>query len=354
MSWMKGTSEPMSVSVSTSAYFDIAASITDQIEHARKASKSLEGLPDRERIENVVLLGMGDSGAAGDLVSAVCSPFVPVPITVVKGFELPAFVGEGSLVFAISQSGETQEVIDAATEAAMQGAKVVAVSSGGRLCELASSWAAPIVRLSKPQVPEFPAIGALSIPPIAILDELGLFPGANQWIDLAVEQLTNRVVELHQAGNPAEQLADELGGRLVVVYGGGAVGRAAAGRWKSRINANAEVPATWAALPDLAYNDIAGWRGSAEWPKEKVAVVILRHDQEHPLIHRAADVMATELKASVAGVYEVWASGDGELAQLLDLYLLADFVSLHMAQSLNVDPSSSSASDELKSSLSDQ
>src|SRR5689334_2688418 len=144
--------------------FDFAASLPEQIDHARKASKNLERLPDKERIEHIVVLGAGDSGIAGDVLSAVASPFVPVPITVVKGYEIPAFVGEGSLVFALSLSGETEEVIDAATDAAVQGARIVVISSGGKLSELGGSWGSPVVRIPKPPMAHTSAIGSLAIP----------------------------------------------------------------------------------------------------------------------------------------------------------------------------------------------
>src|SRR6266480_1190976 len=75
-------------------------------------ARGLSGLPDRERVENIVVLGMGGSGVAGDVLAAAAGPFLPVPVIVAKGYELPAFVGESSLVFAISFSGNTEETVE--------------------------------------------------------------------------------------------------------------------------------------------------------------------------------------------------------------------------------------------------
>jgi glucose/mannose-6-phosphate isomerase len=336
----------------TSTLFDFAASLPDQIDHARKASRNLERLPDKERVENIVVLGMGDSGVAGDVLVATASPFVPVPITVIKGYELPAYVGEGSLVFAISLSGETEEVVDAATDAAVQGAKVVVISAGGRLCELGGSWGATIVRVPRPIDGSGAAIGELAIPAISILEDIGLFPGAMQWIDFAVEQVENRVIALQQPDNIAEQLAAKLAGKLVVIHGGGAVGAAAAQRWKTQINVNAQSPAFWSSQPELGHNELAGWNTQFEWAKNNTEIVALRHDSEHPQVQRRFDLFDERLQHSVAGVQHVRAEGDGDLAQLLDLFLIGDFVSLHMAKRLGVDPSALSFLDDLKASLS--
>ncbi len=95
--------------------------------------RGISGLPKREDIENVVVIGMGGSGIAGDVLQAVASPLLPVPVTVVKHYECPHFVNESSLVFAVSCSGRTEETIEAATDAALAGAKLVVVTSGGEL-----------------------------------------------------------------------------------------------------------------------------------------------------------------------------------------------------------------------------
>src|SRR3712207_6857707 len=49
--------------------------------------------------------------------------------------------------FAISFSGDTEETVEAVTAAALQGARVVAVTRGGELGHLAESWGVPVVKV---------------------------------------------------------------------------------------------------------------------------------------------------------------------------------------------------------------
>lgn len=318
--------------------FGLAAALPDHVEGAVRATKNLEGLPAKERVENVVVLGMGGSGISGDVLVATAAPFMPVPVTVVKSYECPAFVGEGSLVFAISFSGNTEETVEAATDAAVQGAKVVVISSGGQLSELAGSWGSPVVRVPKNIPQPRAALGALAIPAIAVLEDIGLFPGAGQWIDLAVEQLKKRRDELTQPGNCAEQLAEKLAGKLTVIHGGGALGAAAAQRWKTQINENAKTAAYWAAQPELCHNEVVGWDALSDHTKQHLAVVSLRHDDEHPQVTRRFDLVDEHMGPHVSAIHQVRAEGDGDLAQLMDLVMLGDFTSLHMAVQAGVDP----------------
>ena len=147
---------------------------------ATSVTGGIDGLPAREQVAHVLALGMGGSGIAGDVLSVVAGPFVPVPIVVSKDYELPGFVGERTLVFAISFSGNSEETVESATQAAALGARVVAVCEGGELARLAEQWGGAVLRIP-PGIPMPRAgIGALAIPPLLVLEQIGLFPGARR------------------------------------------------------------------------------------------------------------------------------------------------------------------------------
>jgi glucose/mannose-6-phosphate isomerase len=337
--------------IDTQGIWDVTANLPEQVKRAVSAASDLEGLPRREGIENVVVLGMGGSGIAGDILLAVAGPFMAVPVVVVKSYTLPAFVSEGSLVFAVSFSGNTEETIEAASEAAVQGARIVAVTSGGELGKLASSWGAPVVSVPDTIPQPRAALGAMSIPPLVVLEQVGLFPGAGQWIALAVDQLQRRRDELVRPGSAAEELARRIGRTLPLFHSSGAIGAAAAQRWKTQVNENAKAPAFWAVQPELCHNEIAGWGQHGDVTRQVMSVVKLRHDNEHPQVMRRFDLVDDLMREVVSTIEEVWAHGEGDLAQLLDLILLGDFVSLHLAAQEGIDPGPVDALVHLKQRL---
>jgi glucose/mannose-6-phosphate isomerase len=319
--------------------FDLAAALPEQVADAARAAREVEGLPGKESIEHVVVLGMGGSGIAGDILQAAAGPFMSVPVVTVKSYELPAFVGDGSLVFAISFSGNTEETLEAATEAAMQGAKIVAVTGGGGLEELAAGWGAPVVPVPHAQISQpRAAIGSLAIPPLAILEQIGLFPGATQWIELAISQLQRRRDRLTRDGNEAQALARRIGRTIPIIHGGGAVGSTAAQRWKTQINENAKAPSFWASQPELCHNEVVGWGQHGDVTRQTMTLIALRHDSEHPQVTRRFDIVFELVREVFASIEEVHAEGDGDLAQLLDLVLFGDFVSLYLAAQEGIDP----------------
>ncbi len=335
----------------TQGIWEATASLPEQVETAARDARDIESLPDREWVENVVVLGMGGSGIAGDILMAAAGPFMAVPVVVNKSYTLPAFVGEGTLLFAVSFSGNTEETIEAASQAAVDGARVVVVTSGGKLAKLASSWGAPIVSLPTTLPQPRTGLGAMAIPPLVVLEQIGLFPGATQWIDLAVEQLKRRRDELEGPRSAAAEVARRIGRTIPLVHSSGALGGAAAQRWKTQINENVNAPAFWSVQPELCHNEIQGWGQHGDVTRQVMTVVMLRHDQEHPQVQRRFDLVADMIREVVAGIEEVRAEGDGDLAQLLDLILFGDYVSLHLAAREGIDPGPVPALEELKQQL---
>ncbi|MGH9018074.1 MAG: SIS domain-containing protein, partial [Acidimicrobiales bacterium] len=199
--------------------FAATAALPEQVAAAVAPAQGLPGLPDHEYVEQVVVLGMGGSGIAGDLMVAVAGPFLPVPVVVVKSYDLPDFVGPGSLVFALSFSGDTEETVEAAGEAAGAGANVVVVTSGGELARLAQEWGSPVVPVPAAIPQPRAALGAMAVPPLIVLEEMGLFPGARRWAELAVDQLARRRDALVVPGNEAEVLARTIGRTIPLVHG---------------------------------------------------------------------------------------------------------------------------------------
>ncbi|HEV3282308.1 MAG TPA: bifunctional phosphoglucose/phosphomannose isomerase [Acidimicrobiales bacterium] len=324
--------------------------LPEQVEAAVSAARGLT-LPHRERVENVVVLGMGGSGIAGDVLVATAAPFMPVPVTVVKGYEPPDYVGTGSLVFAVSFSGDTEETLEAATGAYEAGASLVVVAAGGALTRLADDWKVPIVPVPDDIPQPRAALGALAIPPLVLLEEIGLFPGAVQWVDQAVDQLRVRRDELLRPGNEAEEVARIIGRTIPLVHSSGDLGAAAALRWKAQVNENAKSPAFFNVYPEVCHNEVAGWGQNGDATRQVITLVNLRHDAEHPQVSRRFELVTDVLREVVADVAEVRAAGEGDLAQLLDLALVGDFVSLHLAGREGIDPGPIPILDEIKLEL---
>ena len=277
----------------TVGMFDLAEALPEQVADAVLRARLVGSVADPEKIESVVVIGMGGSGVAGDVLGAVAAPLLPVPVVSVKSYECPAFVGEGSLVFAISASGDTEETIQAASDAALAGARMVVVTGGGELAHLAASWAAPVITVPTDIVQPRAAIGAMAFPPLVVLESMGLLLSSDYWIDAAVDQLARRRDAFVVAGDTSEpaEVARRIGRTLALISGSTGVGSVAAQRWKTQINENAKAPAFWSAQPELCHNEVCGWGQHSRLTRHHLTAVSLRHDGEHPQVSRRFDLV---------------------------------------------------------------
>ncbi len=146
-------------------------------------------------------------------------------------------------------------------------------------------------------------------------------------------------------------MAHRIGRTIPLVHSSQDLGRAAALRWKAQINENAKCPAFWNLHPELCHNELAGWGQHGDVTRQILTLVNLRHDAEHPQVSRRFDLAAEVLREVMADVIEVRAAGEGDLAQLLDLALIGDVVSLHMAANEGIDPGPIPVLDEVKRDL---
>jgi glucose/mannose-6-phosphate isomerase len=301
----------------------------------------------RAAVSSVAAFGMGGSGIGHDVLAAIAGPLSPVPVVVCKDYEVPAFVGPSTLVFAASFSGNTEETVAAFSASLERGAQLVVVCGGGRLATLASGARVPVVPVPRDVPHPRLAIGAMAVAPLLVLEGAGLLPGASSLVASAVAQLSRRRDQL-AAGDLAARVAGRIGRTIPLVYGGGAIGRAAALRWKCQVNENAKSPAFWAAHPELDHNELAGWGQMGDVTRQLITLVDLRHDFEHPQVARRFAAVDEVMEEVVAGTVTVRAAGDGPLAQLLDLVLIGDVVALTLAAREGVDPGPIPVLEDLK------
>jgi glucose/mannose-6-phosphate isomerase len=337
----------------TLGFLEAVHGLPEQLGHARDVAEQIDlgRLPSTDQFDNIVVSGMGGSGISGDVLAAVANATLPVPVTVLKQYRVPRFVGPRTLAFAVSYSGGTEETVSMATGCLEAGASVVAISQGGALADLDGVVHVPCPSGYLPRA----AIGALVAPLFVTLERAGLLPGAGEWLMAAIAQLEARREKCQTsvvgAANPAREIARQIGRTIPLMYGGGALGAVAAMRWKCDVNENAKAPAFWNAYPELDHNEICGWGQHGDVTRQVFSLVELRHGFEHPQLGRRFEITRGIIDETLVQVLEVRAEGDGRLAQLLDLMYFGDWSSTYLALDQDVDPGPIDAIFQLKDAL---
>ena len=310
--------------MATDDLFEAVRHLPDQVRDAAVAASDVDGLPDPGAISEVVIVGAGGGGVAGDVVESVAGLHGSVPV-LATGAISPVWVGESSLVVAVSQSGDDQPTVAAARAARASGARMVAVTSGGELMSLCAGWGVPVTRVD-PAAGPAAGLGVVIVPVLVLLERLGVLEGMSRLISDTASQLEVRRHLIDADPSGIEAMAAGVRDRMAVVCGSGGVGKHAARRWVQELDRVGGIASVRRNLPaDDA--EAASWATLARRVPDGVAAVVLRHDFEPPGL---ADGLG-RLGAAVDSLYEVRAAGEGSLAQLLDLVLVGDAVAAVVA-----------------------
>lgn len=293
--------------------------LPDQVRDVAVAASDVDGLPSREGITEVAILGVGGGRVAADVIESLGEVQGSVPI-VATGARCPSWVSESTLAIALSPSGDEEATVAALSEARDRGARLVAVTSGGALGAACADWGVAVVPVD-PEAGPAAGLGVSIVPGLVLLERLGLAAGMSRAISGVAAQLDARRSSLDADLGPVERLAAVLPGKVAIITGAGAMGKHAARRWVQEIDRVGGVAAVRRRLPTGAEDVATGVRLAAATAHGAV-VVVLRHDFEPD----GLDGGVALLEDAFDEVHTFRAAGNGPLAQLLDLVLLADAV----------------------------
>ena len=295
-------------------------------------------------IHNVLVCGLGGSGIGGNLAYDLTADQITVPILVNKGYELPSFASENTLLILNSYSGNTEETLSCAAQAIERGLKPVCVSSGGKLKELAEKYNFDFIQVPGGAPPRSTlGFGATIL--LYILDQFAL-------IDLTVSEEITDVSEFlsrEQAGikTASQALAKILKDKTVIIYSEGRI-ESAILRLKQQINENSKSNCWINVLPELNHNELVGWK----FKNDTLAGLFIRTDFENPRNVLRFDFIRPVVAANVCCVEEVRAKGESLLEQYFYLIHFGDWLSYYMAIEHGVDPVEVNVIDKLKNHLS--
>lgn len=322
-------------------------------EDCRRAIEIAEAAPlddlEDKTYKAIVFAGMGGSAIGGRLIGDWLLEESPIPMVVSRGPQLPGFVDQETLVFAVSYSGNTSETLAAFHEALNRGSDIIPIASGGSLEEVSREKGLPFVLMPGGMKPRAALPYQFFIPATA-LNRLGL--ATNSWGEVkealsVLENLGGEMApEVPSDSNPAKRLALGLRSKVPFVYGP-RLFEGVAYRLGTQLNENSKVPAASGAFPELFHNAVLGCEGPDE-TLGPLCVLIIRDLEESDEMVRKIDRFKDLLEPRVGGMLEVEARGRGKLSRMLSVLYIGDYTSTYLGLLYGKDPSSMDAIEELK------
>lgn len=302
----------------------------------RTALEMPKGTSVSGKIDRIVVAGMGGSALGGDLLRAYMHDS-RIPVFVVRDYNVPGFVDENTLVFAVSYSGNTEETLSAFEGAARKKAKIVAVTSGGALAGMAKK----LIKIPQGLQPRA-ALGYLFFPMLGVLANSNI-------IDVKSSEIAEMLDILSNAGdfkNAGEKLAKRIQSRTPIIYASDLLS-AVAYRWKTQFNENSKAAAFCHVFAEMNHNEIAGYQTMG---RDDFIAIFIRDKEDNERIRKRMDI-TKEIISSKVDAEEVFTKGSSLLSRMFSGIYYGDFASYYLALANRIDPTPVTVIENLKKRL---
>ncbi|MCL5071700.1 MAG: bifunctional phosphoglucose/phosphomannose isomerase, partial [Actinobacteria bacterium] len=298
-----------------------------------------------------VILGMGASGISGEIIKDLLNELGNSDVVeVVHDYKIPGWVDKDTLVIANSYSGNTEETLAAFLAAKEKGAKLLVITTGGKLKVLADKFNVPCLLFNYKSQPRA-AFPYLFVSLLSIFAKIGRLNISDSLFNKSLETL-NEYAEKYKvsnraATNPAKILASKLYDSVPIIYASGAL-TAIGKRLKCQINENSKNFSFYEIFPELNHNALEGYHH----PKLNSFVVILESNYDHQRVAIRQNITCEILRRNKIKFERVkFLPCDSYLSEVLVATLFSDYVSFYLAVLNDEDPSTIRNIEYLKQEL---
>ncbi|MEO0311499.1 MAG: bifunctional phosphoglucose/phosphomannose isomerase [Bacteroidota bacterium] len=322
---------------------DLVQNFANQLKEAIQIGSNAQFTLPANPLHQVVVTGLGGSGIGGTIMSEIVAQECAIPVLVNKDYFLPAFVNKHTLVIVSSYSGNTEETLQALDQALAKGAKIVCITSGGKVADIAREKKLDLVIIPGGMPPRS-CLGYS-------LTQLFYAMKGMQLISANFEAALKKAIALIEAEDKnikaeALSITDVLFKKTPVIYAVDGFNGVAT-RFRQQINENSKMLCWHHIIPEMNHNELVGW---AEMHPE-AAVVILRNKEDYSRSQARIEISKEVFAMRNASITEIWSKGDSMIERSIYLVYLTDWISCYLADKKAIDPVEVDIINHLKGSL---
>src|SRR3990172_429030 len=333
----------------SSNQFDVLKKTYTQIEFAWNNKIDLGSIK-KKGIDSVVVTGMGGSAISADLFANFFKDELEIPFVVNRSYTLPAFVNKNTLLIVSSYSGNTEETISVFKSALKTKCRIVCITTGGKIENIAKKNKVPVVKILPGYEPRY-ALGLSFFTLLKVLTRIKIINVKPGLVNSIIKLYKDKSKLYSKEKNSALSYAEEILGYIPVVYSVEGFTSSVGYRLKSQFNENSKLLAFHNVLPEMNHNEIVGWESFDE--KQFQTRIINIVDKEYPArVKKRLDIMNGITSESKIGVINLESHEKSFKVRLMDLIYLCDWITYYTAVLRGYDPSEIRNIDLLKEKLS--
>ena len=302
--------------------------------------------------DRILVVGMGGSGIAGDVLKLILNKHSSLDIEVHKTYKITKnHIENQPLCLFISYSGNTEETVSALEEAIKADLEWCVISSGGTLLEMAKENSKPYIKVPSGLQPRAAfglmtkAVANFTPESLGVNVEQNCKDSGIYLNELLDNESENEIIKI------TKEIANNIGNKTVVIYGGTQLSYLVSQRWKTQINENAKSKSYVGYMPEVHHNEILSWEADKDGSKNNFHLIFLRDQNEHPKIKNRFEFTKEIIPKGIEITEIENIKSDNLIKELFHLVLIGDLISVFMADNLNVDPYDIDSIENLKNML---
>ena len=302
----------------------------------------------QKKISQLIVCGMGGSAHPAEFFKML--PHFNLPVIVHRSYGLPKMADEKSLFFISSYSGNTEEALDAFSEAKKRGFTMIGFAVGGKLEELCVKNNVPFVKYPKEAKgfqPRF-AFGYSFGAMFYTLAKLGLTPISSDEVKKKLTELAlslnEKIARLEKIGKP---LSKKIYKNIPIVYAPYNLAYLAY-IWKIGFNETSKSPCFWHYFPELDHNELNGWVNAGKIVKNKFIIIILKGGEDNERVLKQIDATTALVKKKGIKVVKIDFEKGLVLEKIFSSVVLSMWTSYYLALLYKVEPEPTKMVEEFK------
>ena len=318
-----------------------------QIKDSLEESLKLNLPEEHSQIKNIVACGMGGSRFPHYIIKELFKEEIKIPYLINDNYNLPGFVDSDTLMILSSYSGTTEEVLVTGQKAYEKKAKIIGISTGGKLKEFINKINAPgyffnpIYNPSgQPRIGFGYLIGGI----LGILLNLEVLNYQKNEVIPAINNIDIKKIE-----NDAEQMAKKIFNKypyyIVSEFLTG-VGNAIA----NQTNETAKSISSFRIIPELNHHLMEGLKNPQEL--KKIAIFIFFFSKLFSSSIRKRFFITKEI-VEKNNIETLWheLKGQNKVEQAFELMAFGNYLTMHLSSLYGENPSAIPYVDYFKKKL---
>jgi len=289
-------------------------------------------IPEKIEFNKIVFCGMGGSAISGDILKVLVEKNSKVIFSVHRDYNVPSYVDEKTLLFAISYSGNTEETISACKEALKRKANIFVISSDGKLEKFSKEENFPFLKIPGGMPPRC-AFGYLFFSSYRTLKELNILSEIDEKI---FTEIDNYVKNFSSQKNKALGIAQKIHNKVALLYSDNYIFPCIL-RWKTQIAENSKSFSFVNVFPEMNHNEIMSFY-FPKWFLKNIICLFFNYGEEHERIKKRLKITEAIIKNGNVETMKINAKGDSFLEKIIYLVILGDWVSYYLALMNKIDP----------------